>query len=94
MSINGRAAISIDTGLCASFTMVGMAPHSVIVVTAESGYTKRPKALARPHLSDASRHLPEGALPRSDTIIKALQGEFDGEAYDRHYPQHMKATIY
>ncbi|CAN5918343.1 pyridoxamine 5'-phosphate oxidase family protein [soil metagenome] len=94
LRINGRAAIDTDPDLCASFTMEGKAPRSVIVVTAESVYTQCPKALVRSHLWDAGRHLPESALPSSGTIIKALQAEFDGETYDRNYPQHMKATIY
>ncbi len=94
LRINGRAAISIDPDLCDSFTMEGKAPRSVLVVTAESVYTQCPKALVRSHLWDASRHLPESSLPSSGTIIKALQAEFDGETYDRNYPQHMKATIY
>ena len=63
LRINGRAAINVDPELCASFTMEGKVPRSVIVVTAESVYTQCPKALVRSHLWDASRHLPESALP-------------------------------
>ena len=94
MRINGRAAISVDPELCASFTMEGKAPRSVIVVTAESVYTQCPKALVRSHLWDASRHLDESALPSSGTMMKALQDGFDAETYDREYPQRLKETIY
>src|SRR3981189_1178350 len=40
LRINGRAAISIDRELCASFAMEGKVPRSVIVVSAESVYTQ------------------------------------------------------
>ena len=94
LRINGRAAISVDPELCASFTMENKVPRSVIVVTAESVYTQCPKALVRSHLWDASRHLDESALPSSGTMMKALQAGFDADAYDREYPQRLKETIY
>jgi PPOX class probable FMN-dependent enzyme len=94
LRLNGRAAISVDPGLCASFTMEGKVPRSVLVVTAESVYTQCPKALVRSRLWDPGLHLAESALPSSGTIMKALQTGFDGDTYDRDYPRHLKATIY
>jgi PPOX class probable FMN-dependent enzyme len=94
LRINGRAAISVDRALCESFTMEGKAPRSVIVVTADSVYTQCPKALVRSRLWDASRHVDEGSLPSSGTIMKSLQQGFDGDSYDRNYPQRLKETIY
>jgi len=94
LRINGRAAINIDRDLCASFAMEGKVPRSVIVVTAESVYTQCPKALVRSRLWDAALHVDESSLPSSGTIMKSLQQGFDGEAYDRNYPQRLKETIY
>src|SRR5438045_9243889 len=94
LRINGRAAISIDRELCASFAMEGKVPRSVIIVTAENVYTQCPKALVRSRLWDARLHLDESSLPSSGTIMKSLQKGFDGEAYDRDYPQRLKETIY
>jgi len=94
LRINGHAAISVDPELCASFTMENKVPRSVIVVTTESVYTQCPKALVRSHLWDASRHLPESALPSSGIMMKALQAGFDADTYDREYPQRLKETIY
>src|SRR5215468_12552394 len=85
LRINGRAAISIDAELCASFTMEGKIPRSVIVITAERVYTQCPKALVRSRLWDPGLHLAESSLPSSGTIMKTLQQGFDGEAYDRDY---------
>jgi PPOX class probable FMN-dependent enzyme len=94
LRINGRAAISVDPELCASFTMEGKIPRSVIIVTAESVYTQCPKALVRSRLWDPSLHLAESALPSSGTMMKALQEGFDADTYDREYPQRLKETIY
>ena len=94
LRINGRAAISVNRDLCESFTMEGKVPRSVIVVTAESVYTQCPKALVRSRLWDVSRHVAESDLPSSGTIMKALQQGFDGDSYDREYPQRLKETIY
>ena len=94
LRINGRAAISIDAELCSSFIMEGKVPRSVIVITAERVYTQCPKALVRSRLWDASLHVAESSLPSSGTIMKALQQGFDGDAYDRDYPQRLKETIY
>jgi PPOX class probable FMN-dependent enzyme len=94
LRINGRAEISIDPELCASFTLEDKVPRSVLVVTAERVYTQCPKALVRSRLWDPSRHLAETDLPSSGTIMKALQAGFDGETYDRDYMKHLKATIY
>ena len=94
LRINGRAAISIDRELCASFAMEGKVPRSVIVVSAESVYTQCPKALVRSRLWDARLHVDESSLPSSGTIMKSLQQGFDGESYDRDYPQRLKETIY
>jgi PPOX class probable FMN-dependent enzyme len=94
LRINGRAQISIDPELCASFTMEGKVPRSVIVVTAGRVYTQCPKALVRSRLWDSSLHIEESALPSSGVMMKALQAEFDAETYDHDYPQRLKETIY
>jgi PPOX class probable FMN-dependent enzyme len=94
LRVNGRAAITTDPALCASFAMEGKAPRSVIVVTAERVYTQCPKALVRSKLWDPARFLQETDLPSSGTIIKALQQDFDGAAYDAAYPQRLTETIY
>jgi PPOX class probable FMN-dependent enzyme len=94
LRINGRAAISINHELCASFEMEGKVPRSVIVVTAERVYMQCPKALVRSRLWDASLHVEESSLPSTGAIMKALQAGFDGDSYDRNYPQRLKETIY
>ena len=94
LRINGSAEISTDPELCASFTLEGKVPRSVIVITAERVYTQCPKALTRSRLWDSGRHIDEAALPSSGVMMQALQEGFDAETYDRDYPQRLKETIY
>jgi uncharacterized protein len=95
LRVNGRAAISVDPTLCASFAMAGKAPRSVIVVTAERVYFQCPKALVRSRLWDPSRHVERRSLPSSGQILAAIRpGEIDADAHDRAYPERIKQTIY
>jgi PPOX class probable FMN-dependent enzyme len=94
LRVNGTARITTDPALCDSFAIDGKVPRSVIVVTAERVYTQCPKALVRSQLWDASRHLPETALPSSGEMLRALSAAFDGAAYDQAYPQRLRETIY
>jgi len=94
LRINGTAKISVDPELLASFPFDGKLPRSVLIITADTVYTQCPKALVRSHLWDASRHLPESAIPSSGEMMQALKAGFDGAAYDAAYPARLKETIY
>ena len=95
LRINGRAAIVTEPALCASFTTQGKVPTSVLVVTVERIYFQCQKALVRSRLWSAEAQIPRSALPSTGQILAARSnGDFDGAAYDRDYPEHMKKTIY
>lgn len=94
LRINGRASISVDPELCASFEREGKTPRSVIVVTAERVYTQCPKALIRSRLWDPAQQTDESLLPSHGTMMKSIQKDFDAEAYDNAYPQRLRETIY
>ncbi|WP_342359909.1 pyridoxamine 5'-phosphate oxidase family protein [Terrarubrum flagellatum] len=98
MRVNGRAVISTDPELRASFTMEGKIPQSVIVVTAEKVYPQCQKALVRSKLWDPSIQIPRLALPTVGQMMQALTANtrdpFDGAAYDAAYPERLKQTIY
>ncbi len=94
LRINGRAAIRVDSELCATFTMEGKVPRSVIVVTAERVYTHCPRALIRSNLWDPKTQLDESALPSHGTMMKAIQQSFPGEDWDRNYARRLKETMY
>ncbi len=94
LRINGRARISVDAELCASFKLEGKVPRSVIVVTAERVYTHCPRALMRSRVWDPANHLEESALPSHGTMMKAIEANFPGEDWDRNYAQRLKETMY
>jgi PPOX class probable FMN-dependent enzyme len=95
MRVNGRAAISTDPELCASFEIEGKLPRSVIVVTAGRVYPQCQKALVRSKLWDPATQIPRSSLPSVGEMMQAItKGEFDGKAYDAAYPDRLKQTIY
>lgn len=95
LRVNGRARISVERPLLDSFAVDGKAPRSVLLVTIDSVYFQCTKALVRSRLWDASRQVERKRLPSAGDIFVAItRGAFDGAAYDRGYPEHMKSTIY
>jgi PPOX class probable FMN-dependent enzyme len=95
MRVNGRAHLSTDQELCASFAMEGKIPKCVIVIAVERAYTQCQKAIVRSKLWDATLHIKQSDLPSVDEIMERLwKGKFDGKAYDAEYPERMKRTIY
>ena len=95
LRINGRAQISTDPELTASFAMRDKPPKSVLVVTAERVYFQCPKALVRSRLWSPEAQISRAELPSTGEILEALsKGSIDGAAYDAAYPQRLKETIY
>ena len=95
MRINGRAHLSTDEELCASFAMEGKNPKCVVVITVERAYTQCQKAIVRSRLWDPEMHVAKSELPTAGEMMERLSnGEFDGKAYDAEYPERMKRTIY
>jgi PPOX class probable FMN-dependent enzyme len=95
MRVNGRAVLSTDPELCATFAMQGKQPGCVIVVTAERAYPQCRKALVRSKLWDPATQIARSELPSIGEMLEALaKGDFDGKAYDAAYPERLKQTIY
>ena len=95
MRVNGRAYLSTDQKLCASFAMEGKNPKCVVVISVERAYTQCQKAIVRSRLWDHEMHVAKSELPTVGEMMERLSnGEFDGKAYDAEYPERMKRTIY
>jgi uncharacterized protein len=93
--VNGRAKISTDPALTASFLVDGKAPRTVIVVSVDRIYFQCAKAIVRSKLWDASRHIDRNSLPSAGTILADLtQGRVGGPEHDRAAPERLKATLY
>jgi uncharacterized protein len=85
--VNGRARISVDPELTASFTVDGKAPKSVIVVDVDTVYFQCSRAILRSRLWDPARQVARASLPSNGAILAELSGQkIDGEKYDRELP--------
>ena len=95
LRIMGRATISTDPELCASFTMQGKAPRSVLVVEVEKVFFQCAKAIVRSKLWDPATKVERSSLPTAGAILAEItEGKLGGPEHDRLAPERMKATIY
>jgi uncharacterized protein len=95
LRINGRAEITADPALCATFEMQGKAPRAVIRVHIDRVYFQCPKALVRSRLWSADAQVKRSELPSAGEILQAITlSAIDGKAYDAAYPERLRQTIY
>ena len=95
LRVNGRATLTADPGLTASFAVAGRAPRLVVVVAVETVYFQCSRAVVRADLWNPARHLPRTALPSTGAMLAELSAwRIDGEAYDAALPERVKATLY
>lgn len=95
LRVNGRAEITVDPTLLASFEVAGKLPRTVIVVHVDSAYYHCSKALVRSSLWDPEKYVERSRLPSPGAMHKRFSGgTFDGAAYDRELPERTQATLY
>jgi uncharacterized protein len=95
LRIMGRATISTDPELCASFTMQGKAPRSVLIIAVEQVFFQCAKAIVRSKLWDPATQVERSTLPTAGKILAEISGgTLGGDEHDRIAPERMKATIY
>lgn len=95
LRVNGRAHLSIDADLLASFAVEGAPPRSVVVIAVEELFFQCARAVVRSALWDPAHHAPPGSLPTPGQILAAMsKGETGGEAYDRDWPARAAATMW
>jgi len=84
MRVNGRAKVSVDPELVASFADVnGKIPRSVLIVEIERAYVHCSQSLSRSKLWDPEAQIERKALPSIGQMLQACRAEFDGAAYDK-----------
>lgn len=90
--INGRARLTNDTDLRASFERNGKQPATVIVIEIAEIYTQCARALIRAGLwaRDDSADLPSAG----DILQEMTQGEIDGAAYDAEWHGRAARTMW
>jgi hypothetical protein len=95
MRVIGRAAISTDPELRASFELHGKTPRCVLVIAVERAYYQCTKAIIRSKLWDAATQVERASLPTPGKILAEISGgKMGGEEHDRSAPERVKATIY
>ena len=96
LRVNGTADLAVDPDLLESHAINGKAPRCVVRLHVETVYFQCQKALARSRLWDPASRVPREEVPTAGQMLQALirSEPFDGEAYDRNYPDHMAKTIY
>ena len=93
LRVNGQAAISVAPDLLRSFEIQGKAPRSVLVVAVETVFFQCSRAIVRAKLWEPveRRRRP---VPTAGEILAALDGTFDGKAYDAALPERVRQTLY
>lgn len=95
LRVNGRAHLSVDPELLASFAVDDKAPRSVMVMTVDTIYFQCARALVRSELWNPARHVDPKSLPSAGQILAALsQNRVGGEEYDRAWPERAKQTMW
>ncbi len=95
LRVMGRATISTDPELCASFAMQGKAPRCVLVIAVEQVFFQCAKAIVRSKLWDPSLQVERASLPTAGKILAEItEGKLGGDEHDRLAPARMMETIY
>jgi PPOX class probable FMN-dependent enzyme len=93
--VNGRAVISADPDLLASFQVDGRAPRTALIITVQAAYFQCARAIVRAHLWDPAHHADVASLPTPGAILAALsQGEVGGPTYDEDWPARAAASLW
>jgi PPOX class probable FMN-dependent enzyme len=93
--VNGRAVISADPELLASFAVEGKAPRTALIVTIEAAYFQCARAIIRAGLWDPARHVDPKSLPTPGQILANItDGEVGGQAYDAEWPGRAAKTMW
>lgn len=92
---NGRAYLSIDPELLASFKVEGKAPRSVMVMNVEEIYFQCARAIVRSDLWNPDKQVDPKMLPTPGQILAEMsENKVGGAEYDRIWPERAAATMW
>lgn len=95
LRVNGRAYVSAEPQLLASFKMEGKAPRTVIVMTVEEIYFQCARAIVRSDLWNPDKRVDPGTLPTPGQILAEMSDSaVGGEKYDREWPERARQTMW
>jgi PPOX class probable FMN-dependent enzyme len=95
LRVNGRALVSADPELLASFGVEGKTPRTVIVMSVEEIYFQCARAIIRSHLWDPGRHVDLKTLPTPGEILAEMsKSRVGGEEYDKAWLERARQTMW
>ena len=95
LRVNGRAQISADADLLASFRMDGKAPRTVIVMTVDEIYFQCARAIVRSELWNPDKRVDPETLPTPGQILAGMsENRIGGESYDREWPERARQSLW
>ena len=93
--VNGRAAISADPDLLASFAVGAALPRTAIIISVEGAYFQCARAIVRSKLWDPSHYADIGSLPTPGAMLAALSGgDVGGKEYDDEWPSRALKSLW
>jgi uncharacterized protein len=93
--VNGRAVITADPKLCASFEFEGKQPRTLVMVTIDAVYFQCARAIVRSSLWDASKHVDPKSIPMPGKILqRTSNGEINAKTYDEEWPGRAAKTMW
>jgi hypothetical protein len=95
LRVNGRAHLSADADLLASFRVDGKAPRTVIVMAVDEIYFQCARAIVRSHLWNPDKRLDPKSLPTPGQILADMsENRVGGEDYDREWPERAQKSLW
>jgi predicted pyridoxine 5'-phosphate oxidase superfamily flavin-nucleotide-binding protein len=95
LRVNGRARVTVDPGLLASFAVEGKTPRSVVVIAINEVYFQCARAIIRAELWNPARHVDVARLPTPGDILAGMSEErVGGGAYDREWPERARKSMW
>lgn len=95
LRVNGRAQVSADPDLLASFAVDGKTPRTVIVMTVEEIYFQCARAIVRSDLWNPDRRVDPTELPTPGQILADMsENRVGGATYDREWPERARNSLW
>jgi PPOX class probable FMN-dependent enzyme len=95
LRVNGRAQVSADADLLASFRIDGKAPRTVIVMTVDEVYFQCARAIVRSDLWNPDKRIDPKSLPTPGQILADMsENRVGGEDYDRAWPERARQSLW
>jgi uncharacterized protein len=95
LRVNGRAQVSADAELLASFAVDGRAPRTVIVMAVDEIYFQCARAIVRSELWNPDRRVDPKSLPTPGQILADMsENRVGGEDYDKAWPERARQTLW